>query len=86
MNTDELSTKNETEGLNKHNVSGSNFCDLIAQHIKERNERLMKAMQVEIDCNHKWDEYGHGYKCSECGFYTGMNATLNRLIDESLTH
>lgn len=34
-------------------------------------------------CFHTFEEYGYGYECTSCGYYTGGNETINDAIKES---
>ena len=36
----------------------------------------------QCNCDHNWQEYGHGYKCTLCDYYTGLNEDVNRLINK----
>ena len=57
----------------------------IKDYITKQNIMLIKGYLSEINCKHKWQEYGGGYKCLKCNYYTGLNDTLNNLIKKLLT-
>lgn len=59
------------------------FRDKISKYIKKQNEKSFKRMQKENLCVHKWSEYGYGFKCSRCNYYTGTNDVLNNFISRS---
>ncbi len=59
----------------------------IKEYITEHNIELIREQLKEINCNHKWWDHGSGlgYRCKECGYYTGLDDTLNKLIKKLLT-
>lgn len=54
----------------------------ISYCIKAMNIPQIKRMQNENKCKHLWTEFGFGYECDNCGYYTGMNGDLNKLIEK----
>lgn len=42
---------------------------------KQEYEKITK-------CNHSFDKFGFGYKCENCGYYTGLFTELNELIEK----
>lgn len=52
----------------------------INQTIRNQNLNIVKKYIQEAACYHEWQSYGHGYKCSHCGHYTGQNTNVNNLI------
>ena len=58
--------------------------DKVKEHIQRENSRCIDEDIKQMQCNHKWVKYGHGYKCLECDYYTGMHTTLNGYIHDQL--
>lgn len=56
----------------------------IKLHIKAKNQCIIDFLKEEMKCNHQWERHGHGYKCQNCDYYTGMDTKLNQLINKSL--
>lgn len=67
----------------KHTIPLSNS-QKIKLHIKQKNQCIIDFLRVEMRCKHEWIKWGHGYKCEDCDYYTGMDKTLNQLINKSL--
>lgn len=54
----------------------------ILEHIRRINARTIKILSDQIICEHKWEEFGHGYKCAKCNFYSGDDSELNYAIEK----
>jgi hypothetical protein len=54
--------------------------DKIREYLAEQFDRKLDEFNKQFRCKHKFEKYGLGYKCKECGFYTGTNDELNRVI------
>ena len=57
----------------------------ISVKIKSKILLDIKILKAQSECQHIWDHYSFGFICSECGFYTGKNLELNKLITEVLS-
>ena len=54
--------------------------ELISEHITSIISDRLKV----LECNHIWTDYGHGYKCNKCEYYTGQWGDLNKLIKNEI--
>lgn len=44
--------------------------------------RIIKEKTNQLKCNHLFEEFGLGFKCSKCKFYTGTWTEANEIIVE----
>jgi hypothetical protein len=58
-------------------INSSNKSNLI---VRMQLDKIVKAKMIQMECIHDWQEYGHGYNCSKCQYYTGQNKDLNEII------
>lgn len=50
---------------------------------KRKMKHLFSTMKSDINtafCDHRFSEYGHGWKCTRCDEYTGMDKELNDIL------
>ena len=59
------------------------IAEQIKENIAERNSKMIKSLQAEMECSHKWERHGFGFKCCLCDRYTGLNSELNKLIAQT---
>ena len=55
--------------------------DKIKQLINKSILQEITKLLEQLACDHEWESQGLGYKCNKCGYYTGTNKELNKLIE-----
>ena len=53
-------------------------------YIKEKLQPNVEKLIEQQNCNHDFYEYGYGYTCRKCKYYTGLNHKLNDIIKKEL--
>ena len=48
--------------------------------VRIKLQKRVDDLKIKIDCDHDWQEYGHGYKCTKCNYYTGLDQEINDII------
>lgn len=56
----------------------------ISDFINNKNDLQIKQLLLQNNCDHAWNEFGMGFYCKKCDFYTGLNSYLNALITKVL--
>lgn len=57
--------------------------DTINKYLLSSFSQQINKMLFIISCEHSFEEYGHGFKCPKCHYYTGTNKDLNNIIDKN---
>lgn len=47
--------------------------------VSEKCSQEVASLLTMAKCNHAWKEHGLGYKCSNCGFYTGTSRVTDMI-------
>ena len=53
----------------------------LSKQLSKELQEIVKLYLKQITCTHKWEQYGHGYKCLRCEYYTGYQPKLINMIE-----